>query len=158
MRGIELTQSLPRSPEQKRRALEQYLALGRMTRIVKGMAASDTLKVFSEARDLLDKDATVEQQMVVLYGLWGVHEVRAEHDAARAVALECLQLSEPHAQREAAVLANYLMGDTLWATGEFVEARHHLERSIALCAPARAGAKAEHARHNHDITALSYLA
>jgi len=29
LRGIELTQSLPRSPEQKRRALEQYLALGR---------------------------------------------------------------------------------------------------------------------------------
>jgi hypothetical protein len=158
LRGIELTQSQPSSPEQKRRTLEQYLALGRMTRIVKGMAASDTLKVFSEARDLLDKDATVEQQMVVLYGLWGVHEARAEHDAARAVALECLRLSEPHAQREAAVLANYLMGDTLWATGEFVEARHHLERSIALCAPTRAGAKAEHARHNHDITALSYLA
>jgi class 3 adenylate cyclase/tetratricopeptide (TPR) repeat protein len=158
LRGIELTQSLPSSPERNRRALEQYLALGRMTRIVKGMAASETLQVFSKARDLLDDSATVEQQMIVLYGLWGVHYVRAEHGAARAVALECLNLAEGHARKEAPVLANYLMGDTLWAVGEFVEARHHLERSIELCAPVGPSAAAQSARDNHEITALSYLA
>jgi len=158
LRGIELTQSLPSSPERNRRALEQYLALGRMTRIVKGMAASDTLQVFSRARDLLDKDATVEQQMIVLYGLWGVHYVRAEHEAALEVVVECLSLAEREPHGETPVLANYLMGDTLWATGEFVDARRHLERSIELSPPAGAGSKSERGRHNHDITALSYLA
>ena len=157
LRGIQLTQTLAPSPERNRRALEQYLALGRMTRIVKGMGASDTLHAFSKAHDLLDKDATVDQRMIVLYGLWGVHYIRAEHAAARAVALECLNLEKRDTRDEAPVLANYMMGVTLCTTGEFIEARHYLGQSIELCTTTDASA-AVRARRNHDITALSYLA
>jgi predicted ATPase len=157
LRGIQLTQTLAPSPERNRRTLEQYLALGRMSRIVKGMGASDTLHAFSKAHDLLDKDATVDQQMTVLYGLWGAHYIRAEYAAARAVALECLALERRETQDEAPMLADYMMGCTLWATGEFVEARHYLEQSIELYTLTDA-ASAVRARCNLDVTALSFLA
>jgi tetratricopeptide (TPR) repeat protein len=157
LRGIQLMQTLAPSLERNRRALEQYLALGRMTRIVKGMGASDTLYAFSKAHDLLDKDATVDQQMIVLYGLWGAHYSRAEYAAARGVALECLNLEKRDTRDEAPMLANYMMGVTLCTTGEFIEARHYLEQSIELCTLTDA-ASAVRARRNLDVTALSYLA
>jgi class 3 adenylate cyclase/tetratricopeptide (TPR) repeat protein len=157
LRGIQLMQTLAPSLERNRQALEQYLALGRMTRIVKGMGASDTLHAFSKAHDLLDKDATVDQQMIVLYGLWGAHYSRAEYAAARGVALECLNLEKRDTRDEAPMLANYMMGVTLCTTGEFIEARHYLEQSIELCTLTDA-ASAVRARRNLDVTALSYLA
>ena len=158
LRGIQLTQTLAPSPERNRRALEQYLALGRMARIIKGVGASDTLHAFSKAHDLLDNDATVDQQMIALYGLWGVHYIRAEHAAARAVALECLNLEQRNTRDGAPVLADYMMGCTLWATGDFIEARHCIEQSIELCTLTDAASAVVRARRNHDVTALSYLA
>jgi class 3 adenylate cyclase/predicted ATPase len=157
--GIELTHSLPAAPERDRKELDLHLALGRMIRIVKGMAAPETLRVFSRARDLLDKSATVTEQMTVLYGLWGVHCARAEHAAAHEVAQQCVTLAALHTHNEAAgALANYITGGTLWATGAFVEARSHLERTLELRAPATASGTATRLSQNQDITALSYLA
>ena len=157
--GIELTRSLPATPRRDRRELDLHLALGRFIRIVKGMAASETLQVFTRARKLLDESASVTEQMTVLYGLWGVHYVRAEHIEAREVAQQCLDLAAQHKHNEeAGVLANYMMGDTLWATGEFIEARCHLERTSQLSAAADTGSAVARILQNHDISALSYLA
>jgi predicted ATPase len=69
--AIELTRSLPVTPGRNRRELDLHVALGRVIRIVKGMAAPETLQVFTRARRLLDDSATVTEQMTVLYGLWG---------------------------------------------------------------------------------------
>lgn len=138
--GIELTRSLPATPARDRRELDLHLALGRFIRIVKGMAAPETLQVFTRARSLLNDSTTVTEQMIVLYGLWGVHYVRAEHVEAREVAQQCLDLAARHKHNDGAgVLANYIMGDTLWATGTFIGARYHLERTLQLSAAAGAG-------------------
>ena len=156
--GIELTRSLPATPARDRRELDLHLALGQFIRIVKGMAAPETLQVFTRAR-LLNDSATVTEQMTVLYGLWGVHYVRAEHVEAREVAQQCLDLAARHKHNDGAgVLANYIMGDTLWATGTFIEARYHLERTLQLSAAAGAGSAVARDLQNHDISALSYLA
>jgi class 3 adenylate cyclase len=68
--AIELTRSLPATPERQRSELHLYLALGRMIRIGKGIAAPETVGVFSRARELLDQNATVGEHVAVLYGLW----------------------------------------------------------------------------------------
>ena len=157
-RAIELTRSLPAAPDRDRRELDLHLALGRMIRMVKGMAAPDTLHVFVRARDLLDENATVEEHITVLYGLWGVHYVRAEHAAAREVSEQCMALAERHRYDEAAALGNYIMGDTLWATGAFAEARSHLERILELYLPVDVNDASPRFTHNHDINALAFLA
>ena len=156
--GIELTRLLPASTKRARMEFELHLALGRMIRIVKGIAAPQTLEVFSRARDLLDETANVAEQMTVLYGLWGVHYVRAEHAAARGVAEECGKYAAFHTNRDAAALAKSLMGGTLWATGAFVEARHLLEQAL-LPEASSGGFKASPiVRENNEITATSFLA
>jgi len=157
-RAIELTRSLPSAHDRDRQELDLHLALGRMIRMVKGIAAPDTLHVFSRAHELLDEDASVDEHITVLYGLWGVHYVRAEHGAAREVSEECLVLAERHGHDEAAALGHYIMGDSLWATGAFAEARCHLECVLELCKPIDENGATARFQHNYDVNALAFLA
>src|SRR5262249_31912234 len=78
-RAIELIRSLPATRDRDRRELELHLTLGQMMRATQGYAAPETLRVFERARDLLDEQAAVSERRTVLYGLWSVHFVRAEH-------------------------------------------------------------------------------
>jgi len=50
------------------------------------------------------------------------------------------------------------MGDTLWATGTFIEARRHLEQTLQFSAAAGPSRVVVRLLRNHDISALSYLA
>jgi class 3 adenylate cyclase/predicted ATPase len=156
--AIELTRSLPAAADRDRRELDLHLALGRMIRMVKGIAAPDTLHVFSRARELLDEDASVEEHITVLYGLWGVHYARAEHAAAWEVSKQCLALAERHRHDEAAALGHYILGDTMWATGAFAEARSHLEHILKLYEPLYESGAAQRFQHNYDVNALAFLA
>lgn len=131
--GIELMMSLSPSPERTRREFRLYLGLGPANRAIKGHAAPETLDAFTRARDLIDADTSLPEQMVVFYGLWGVHFVRAEIEAARNVAEQALRLMARNADPASQAHANRLMGETLFALGDFVEARQYLQRAIAFC-------------------------
>ncbi len=155
--ALDLVRSLPPGPGRDRRELDLHLALGRMMRATKGYAAAETLRVFSRARSLLSDAATVNDQMTVLYGLWSVHYVRAEHGAAREVARQCLALAERHPRSEAPAFAHMLMGHALWAIGEFVSGRAHLQRTVDLGAAGIAAGGDPGPPRNNVIAALSYL-
>jgi len=133
-RGIELTAAQDPSPERARRELDFYLALGPATTATAGDAAPETLKVFSHARDLLGDGGSLKEQMTVLWGTYLAHNVRAEHVAASEIAKQCLALGTRHDHPGVLALGNRFMGQTLSLMGAFVEARHHLERTITLCA------------------------
>jgi class 3 adenylate cyclase/predicted ATPase len=152
-RAIELIQSLPPNNDRDRKELELHLSLGQMMRATEGYAAPETLRTFARARELLDKRATVNERTTVLYGLWSVHYVRAEHVAAREVTLQCLQLAEEHQNSDAPALANMLMGCSLWAMGDFVHSRHHLELAQGVSGVT----KVSRFSNNNAIAALSYL-
>ncbi|HSL72134.1 MAG TPA: AAA family ATPase, partial [Longimicrobiales bacterium] len=131
--GIELIKGLPVTPARRRQEFRLHLGLGPAVRAVKGHAAPETLHAFSLARDLIDDDTSMPEQMRVLYGLWGVQYARGEHEAGRSVAEQAVSLVAGTAAAEPQALANRLLGETLWAMGEFVKARHHLERAIDFC-------------------------
>jgi tetratricopeptide (TPR) repeat protein len=155
--AIELIRSLPATPDRSRKELDLHLSLGQMMRATEGYAAPETLGIFERARDLLGEGATVKERNTVLYGLWSVHYVRAEHVAAREAALQCLQLAEQHQNTDAPVLANMLMGCSLWAMGAFVDSRRHLERTQELAATDKDDTIDSRFSHNNSIAALSYL-
>jgi class 3 adenylate cyclase/tetratricopeptide (TPR) repeat protein len=157
-RAIELIRSLPVTRDRDRKELELHLALGQMIRATKGYAAPDTLRVFARARELLDGRASVNEQKTVLYGLWSVHFVRAEHLAAREVAQQCLELAERHRASDVPALAHLLMGCSVWATGEFADSRHHLEEARQLAALDRDDGTDSRFSLNNGIAALAYLA
>ena len=158
-RGIELTRSLAPSPERVRKELDFYLALGPATAATKADAAPETSKVFSHARDLLGDGGTLSEQMTVLWGAYLAHSMRAEHTAALGVARQCLALAAHHEYLGMSVLANRFMGQTLHFMGAFVDARVHLERTLALCATNQE-AIAAYRRFGTDdqVNALAFLA
>jgi class 3 adenylate cyclase/tetratricopeptide (TPR) repeat protein len=132
--GIELTQSLAPSPDRARKELDFCLALGPAMAATEGYATPETLKVFSDARDLMGDGGTPTEQMTVHWGVYLAHSMRAENIAAREVAQQCLTLAAEHDHPGMSALANRFMGQTLWMMGAFVDARVHLERALELCA------------------------
>jgi class 3 adenylate cyclase/tetratricopeptide (TPR) repeat protein/ABC-type transport system involved in cytochrome c biogenesis ATPase subunit len=132
-RGIGLTRELPQFPERVRKELDFYLALGPAVAATEGDAAEETSRVFSHARKLLGDTGTLKEQMTILWGTYLAHSMRAEHSAALEVAQQCLVLASDHDHPGVSALANRFMGQTLHFMGAFVDARAHLERTLALC-------------------------
>lgn len=133
-RGIELTQELAQSPERVRKELDFYLALGPAVAATEGDAAHETSRVFSRTRELLGGGGTLKEQMTILWGTYLSHSMRAEYTAALEDAQQCLALAADHKHPGVSALANRFMGQTLHFMGAFVDARAHLERTLALCA------------------------
>jgi class 3 adenylate cyclase/tetratricopeptide (TPR) repeat protein len=158
-RGIELTQDLAQSPERVRKELDLYLALGPAVAATEGDAAHETSRVFSRARDLLGDAGTLKEQMTILWGTYLAHSMRAENTAAIDVARQCLALAADHEHPGISALANRFMGQTLHFMGAFVDARTHLERTLALCAT-DPETIATYRRFGVDdqVSALSFLA
>ena len=100
-------------------------------RATEGYAASETLRIFTRARDLLEEGATVNERKTVLRPPERSH-VRAEHVAALEVAHQCLRLADQHSITGAPVLANMLVRCPLWAMGAFIGSGRHLERTQEL--------------------------
>jgi class 3 adenylate cyclase/predicted ATPase/ABC-type transport system involved in cytochrome c biogenesis ATPase subunit len=157
--GIELTRSLPPSPERVRKELDFYLALGPAVAATEGDAAPETSRVFSHARALLGEGGTLMEQMTVLWGAYLAHSMRAEYTAAREVAQHCLALGAHHEHPGISALAHRFMGQTLHFMGAFIDARVHLERALELCA-ANPETVTSYRRFGTDdrVNALSFLA
>jgi len=157
-RGIEVTLALDPSPERVRKELDFYLALGPATTATEGDAAPETLRVFSHARKLLGDGGSLKEQMTVLWGTYLAHNMRAEHVAASEIARQCLALATRHDHPGVLALGNRFMGQTLSFMGAFVDARHHLERTITLCA-ANPETISEYRRFGTDdqVMALGFL-
>ena len=133
-RGIELTRQLAQSPGRVRKELDFYLALGPAVAATEGDAAHETSRVFSRARELLGDAGTLKEQMTIFWGTYLAYSMRAEHAAAIEVARQCLALALDHDHPGVSALANRFMGQTSHYMGDFVNARAHLERTLALCA------------------------
>jgi tetratricopeptide (TPR) repeat protein len=156
--GIELIKALPVSPDRHRQEFRLYLGLGPAIRTIKGHAAPETMDAFTLARDLIDADTSLPEQMIVLYGLWGVHLMRAEHEADRKVAEQALLLVARKAEAAPQAHANRMMGETLFTMGEFTEARQYLQRAIAFCDSDRTTVTDLRFSFDHKVTALGFLA
>jgi DNA-binding winged helix-turn-helix (wHTH) protein/tetratricopeptide (TPR) repeat protein len=135
--GIALTHSLPEGANRNNREFALQLLLGPALRVIRGHSAPETEQAFSRAHDLLDERATVKERMTVLYGLWAIHNARAEHSAGCALAERCVALASCNEDEEAIVLADRVMGLSLFFMGRFAEAQHFLERAIDLSSRAR---------------------
>jgi class 3 adenylate cyclase/predicted ATPase len=159
-KGIELTRSLPPGFERDRREFCLQATLGPAMRATQGHGAKETLRVFRRARELMDANATPREQMTVLYGIWGVHFVGVDQSvtAAHVVAEQCLALAAQQTDADLSALAVRLMGLTLFAMGEFVEAADYLKRTFEFCPPDRRSIPDLRFAHDHAANALAYLA
>jgi class 3 adenylate cyclase/predicted ATPase len=156
--AIGLIASLPAGSDRDRRELTLQMALGSATRAIKGHAATETLRVYSRARELLDDSIPVKEQMAVLYGLWSVDVVRAESVHAGEVAEQSLAIAERQNDPEALAFANRMMGWSSWVLGDFSRAKPPLERVIPLYEPGAANVTDLRYSQDHAVWSLSSLA
>jgi tetratricopeptide (TPR) repeat protein len=129
-RGLRLLEdALDMADEERQDRKLRFLVLkGPCVMSLHGYGAEESREVCEKAHKLIGKSTQVAAKIQILGGLWGVHFHRSEIANALAIARELDGLSSSSGAGIDA--ANCMMGQTLCAAGEFVEARRHFQKVV----------------------------
>ena len=105
-----------------------------------------------------DRDSAAPERLAAEYGLWVGSYVRGELAATRTHAAAFRRDVEAKPDSPTAGVAHRVLGATHWSAGEYVEARDHLERALALFEPTRDDDLAFHFGQDAGVAAMFYLA
>jgi predicted ATPase len=123
----------PASPARDRSELEVQCARGAVLMAVKGVAAAETGKAYSRARDLWDRlDRPPEFLLRIARGKCAFHLVRSELLEAQSLAEDVLEFSRAHGDTVGLIIGYYALGRTHLYRGELLSARASLEEVIVL--------------------------
>jgi len=158
-RGLELLQTLPDTLERAQQELALQIILGAALMAAKGYAASEVEKAYIRARELCQQVGETSQLFLILWGLWGVHYVRADLQTAYELAEDLLELAQ-HEQEPvfAEAETRFGLGGPLLYLGQGAAARAHLERGIALYDPQQHRSLAFLYGVNPGVFCQSYMA
>jgi predicted ATPase len=143
--ALELLQTLPDTDERAHQELTLQITLGVPLIATKGWAAPEAERTYARAQELCQQVGETLQLFSVLFGLWLVYLLRAELQAARALAEQMLRLAHSGQDSSLLLLAHFASGNVLGWLGELAPARQHLEQGIALYDP-----------HSHRSLAFLY--
>ena len=130
--ALEFLELLPNSPERMAKELEVQLSLGLCFIAVRGYSSDDTRKSFERARSLSAEIGDPQKEIQATFGLWGHYWMRARHDQALEHGETLLARAEQLRDPLSLSVGHRVLGSTLFTAGEFVRAREHLERAVAL--------------------------
>jgi predicted ATPase len=143
---------------QRRRITQLRVAYGNALLPTRGYGAPDTTSAFAIIREFADRDDAAPERLAAYYGLWVSSYVRGELPSMRAHAAALLRDVEARPDAPEASVAHRVLGTTHWYAGEFVEARHHYERALALFQPGRDDDLAFSVGQDAGVAAMLYLA
>jgi hypothetical protein len=115
------------------------------------------MEAFAKARVSASGDKDAPGRSAADYGLWASSYVRGELPAMRAHAAVFLCDVEATPDSGEAGVAHRVQGITHQFAGAYVEARHHLERALALFRPGRDDDLAFRFGHDAGVAAMVYL-
>ena len=141
----------------RRRKTRLHAAYGNAMILAHGYGARETSAAFERARDTATAEDGFER-LSAQYGLWAGSFVRGELGAMRELSAAMLSDCERRPQSGEASIAHRMRGVTHWFAGEFVAARGHLEKAIAIFDPERDGDLAFRFGQDPGIVATAYLA
>lgn len=135
-RGLSLLETLPATPERKKRELALQLALGNAICVTRGVAAEEVRQAYARARVLGEQTGQAAQLFRATWGLWAFHLARAEElQMARDLGEQLLSLAEQQRTPGWLLEAHRAVGIVLFFLGELEQARRHLEQAIAIYDP-----------------------
>ena len=130
---------------------------------VKGYAALETKAAVEQAHLLIKQAEALGEApddplllFSVLYGLWVAHYVAFDGDVMRELAAEFLALAEKQKATVPLMTGHRLMGVSLLNTGNFAEARTHLDSGIVLYDPVEHRVLATRFGQDARVAALFY--
>jgi class 3 adenylate cyclase/predicted ATPase len=131
-RGLELLNTLPDTPEQTRQRLTLQLALGVPLIVIKGYAASEVERVYTQARELCRRVEETPQLFLALRGLVSFYFLKGELRTALELGEQCMHLTQNFQDPDFLLEAHKMLGFTLFGLGELISALQHLEKGIAI--------------------------
>jgi predicted ATPase/class 3 adenylate cyclase len=157
-KALELLATLPDPSSRVEREIDLQIALGGALISAKGHAAPETGRAYARASELCRQVGDRCRLFPLLFGQWVFHMVRAEHAAARDIAEEWLRSAEREGDAAGLVVGHRAAGiSSLWR-GELVEARGHLERTLAVYDPERHRSLASIYAYDPRLAGLAGLA
>jgi predicted ATPase len=130
--AIDRLQTLPDSAERRQHELALQVALGVPLTTTKSWATPEVEKVYLRARELCEQVGDTPELFPVLYGLFTLYGVRAEHQQAHEVAEQLLRLAQSRQDPALLIVAHFAWGGVLYFRGELVLARTHWEQTLTL--------------------------
>jgi predicted ATPase len=143
---------------QRHRITQLQVAFGNALIAARGFGAPETTEAFTRARQSAFSERDAPERLAADFGLWAGSYVRGELPSMRAQATAFLADVEARPDSPEAGVAHRVQGMTHWFAGEFVEARNHLERALALFQPGRDDDMALRVGPDPGVAAMAYLA
>jgi class 3 adenylate cyclase/predicted ATPase len=134
-RGLALLATLPDPPLRTQHELDFLTTLGPALSATKGYAAPEVVQVYTRARELCQQVGETPEHFLILWNLYVLSLVRAEHQTAMELGEQCLQLAQG-VQDEAFLLTAHLAIGVSWLyLGKPALACTHLEHTVTLYDP-----------------------
>ena len=134
-RGLEVTSTLPPSPERDASELELRTLLGPALIATRGFAAAEVEQTYGRARVLCRQMGDTRRIFPTLFGLWASYLVRGDLPAARELVEQLWQRARSAEDSTMLLVAHRAMATTFHFRGEFVLAQEHAAQGIALYDP-----------------------
>jgi tetratricopeptide (TPR) repeat protein len=117
---------------QRQRRSQLHVSYGNALLHGRGMSSPETTAAFAKARALAEAGADPAERFSTYYGLWVGPFIRGDLASMREVAEMFLADVEQCPDSPHAGVAHRLMGTTCWYSGDYVGARPHLDRALAI--------------------------
>jgi class 3 adenylate cyclase/tetratricopeptide (TPR) repeat protein len=149
---------LPAGSARDRSELEVQCARGSVLAAVKGLAADETGKAYSRARDLWDRLGRPPEFLLrMARGKFAFHLVRSEFLEAQSLAEDLLEFGRAHGDTGGLIIGYLTRGGTHLYRGELLSARASLEEGIGLYDLAVRAQLFQHAATDPNASGLVYL-
>jgi predicted ATPase len=164
-RALGQIETLPGTPDLRRRQIELQVALANALMHTKGYASSATRAAFDQARAFIERaeelgEAPEEPLLLfaVMYGFWVGNYVAFNGDALLKLAAHFMALAEKQEATIPLMIGHRLMGTSLMCTGGIAGSRPHYDRAMALYDASQHRALATHFGQDLGVVVLSYRA
>jgi predicted ATPase len=135
-KGLEVLKALPDTPERAQQELTLQLTLGAALH-TKSYLAPEVESAYRRARELCRQVGETPQLFAALIGLRRFYYIQGKLQPARELDEELFRLAQHAHDSFLLAMAHQAAGATLFALGELVAAREHLEQGMALYDPQR---------------------
>jgi len=157
--GIETYTTLPPTPTLTSDALALSLTLGATRLATEGSASPAVEQAYRHAYVLAQELGDTSQMFPALYGLGSYYRVRAEFGTSYELMQRLMQVAQNAADPALLLMAHFALGGMLrYWRGGLVQARWHLEQSLALYDPAQHGTLASRYGLYPQVSSLANLA
>jgi predicted ATPase len=150
-RALELLVNLPDPVDaedclkRSKQELALELSLGRAYMAAEDRPIRGMIKAYTRARELCQQIGRTSELSGIVGQLATAHYVRGQHQKALAFGEEALSLAQRTGDPLLVALGHWRLGYVLFAHGEFIEARAHLEPMLTFYEP----------QHHHPLVLLS---